>query len=693
MVSAKLIGICLGLTSLVISCATGDPQEEAYYRQQPGEAQPASAAPWPRQIEGETTRIKIYPPTPESWSNQILKQRAAVSVETSSSAQPVYGRIWIESKTEVDSANHLVKFKNVRVTSADFPSNAGLSKTVLDAVRKESNSLLKPVPLDQFKSDLAISRAETQQNNPTLINEPPRILYSDRSPAILILIDGKPALRETQTPGILRVVNTRVLLLLDSATGKYFLHLGNGWMESASAEGPWKKSDNPPSTLKEVENRVADKKDADLLNSPDSPWMAMKPHEKENLPTVYVSTQPAELLQTRGSPSYSSIEGTRLLYAENTNDSIFLNEADQKHYVLISGRWYRAASLQGPWTFISAKKLPTDFAKIPESHRKGKVLASVAGTPQAREAVISNEVPQTAEVNRNAASLDPKFDGAPQFKPIEGTPLRYAVNSVFPVIEVDPHSFYSVRAGVWFSANTPEGPWKVATQVPSVIYTIPPSSPLYYVTSVRIYGSDSESVWVGYTPGYFGSYCCSDGVVVFGTGYYYAPWIGAYWIGAPWTFGFGWTSLGWAYYPWWGPWWANGPVTYYVPYVPVAPGTAIPGIYQGWGKSVVTHSNPPMYNQAYVRHGNQSTTVPWGATAPGSAAPHGEQSRVDAYGGNFGTGPSAQHWGPSTSTHPGAPAGPPAAPAAPAGPGPSAPGGHAGAAGHAFSGGGWGRSH
>ena len=41
---------------------------------------------------------------------------------------------------------------------------------------------------------------------------------------------------------------------------------------------------------------------------------------------------------------------------------------------------------------------------------------------------------------------------------------------------------------MWFVAATPQGPWLVASAVPAAIYTIPPTSPLYYVTYVRIYG-------------------------------------------------------------------------------------------------------------------------------------------------------------------------------------------------------------
>ncbi len=91
------------------------------------------------------------------------------------------------------------------------------------------------------------------------------------------------------------------------------------------------------------------------------------------------------------------------------------------------------------------------------------------------------------------------------------------------------------------------------------------------MTYVQVYGSTPTVVYVGYTPGYYGTVVAPGGVVVYGTGYYYSPYVtGAYWVPAPYTYGvgagFGWSAVaGWglafgvgmavgAYCsPWWGP--------------------------------------------------------------------------------------------------------------------------------------------
>jgi hypothetical protein len=173
------------------------------------------------------------------------------------------------------------------------------------------------------------------------------------------------------------------------------------------------------------------------------------------------------------------------------------------------------------------------------------VLASVPGTSQAKEALVANDVPQTATVTRNEAKLAVAYDGQPQFKSIEGTALAYAVNTPTPVIVVGAN-YYAVENGVWFVAASPAGPWVVADSVPTAIYTIPPSSPVHNVTYVKVYGSTPQVVYVGYTPGYYGAVVSSDNVVVYGTGWRYPAYVGSVWYGAAYTYGYG-VAYGYAY--------------------------------------------------------------------------------------------------------------------------------------------------
>jgi hypothetical protein len=129
------------------------------------------------------------------------------------------------------------------------------------------------------------------------------------------------------------------------------------------------------------------------------------------------------------------------------------------------------------------------------------------------------------------------YDGSPQFTPITGTGLSYARNAPLPVIQVDPTYYMALQDGVWFVSSSPARTWLVATSVPPVIYTIPPTAPLYYVTHVYVYGSTPQVVYTGYTPGYYGMVVTPSNLVVYGTGYVYPAWAGTVWYPLPATYG------------------------------------------------------------------------------------------------------------------------------------------------------------
>jgi len=119
------------------------------------------------------------------------------------------------------------------------------------------------------------------------------------------------------------------------------------------------------------------------------------------------------------------------------------------------------------------------------------------------------------------------YVGEPQFLPITGTSMSYATNTQNRVIQVGAE-YYLVYQGIWFVAPSPQGPWQTAQTVPPVIYTIPPSSPVYNVTYVTQVATSDGNVQASYTAGYMGAFVTGAAVgaiVMSGTGYYYPPYI------------------------------------------------------------------------------------------------------------------------------------------------------------------------
>src|SRR5712692_9429864 len=461
---------------------------------EPPAASDLNVDPWPRQLASGDDTFSLFQPQYESWDQGRLSGRAAVAAENRVSPQPRYGVIWFTARTEVDKEARMVALEDVTISKADFPTAPDGGAAYLTALRQILSAQPLTVALDRLQAEL-----ETEWVDPSRFvqvkNDPPRIIVS-QGPALLVRIDGQPVLREVASTGLLRVINTRALLLLDRSAGRYYFWLMNRWLAAPKLDGSWAVLANPPASLGTAKQAAVQSGQVDLLVNPAPELKQLL--QTGAIPAIYVSTVPAELIVLRGQPALAPIAATDILQVKNTDDDLFLYSPQytpqQEYYVLLSGRWFRAKSLQGPWEYV-ASGLPGDFARIPESHPKGAVLASVPGTPQARQAVIANDIPQTATISRSGAKLAVRYDGLPQLKPIEGTPLQYVVNASFPVIRVDATLYYALQNGVWFVASSPTGSWAVATSVPPVIYTIPASSPLHYVTYAYVYGSTPDVVY------------------------------------------------------------------------------------------------------------------------------------------------------------------------------------------------------
>jgi hypothetical protein len=542
---------------------------------------------WPRVVVlGDVTNT-IYQPQLESWDNVTLKARSAVSIQSNGAPQAAFGTIDLTARTQVDRAERQVLLNNLQVSAATFPSEPAQASARLAMFNSMISNEVRSISLDRIEASLAIAETRQKGRAQPLKNDPPVIIFS-RTAALVITIEGPPVYRRVQNTQLQRVLNTRAFLLRDD-TGKHYLHFFDGYLEAPKLDGPWTVSANLPVDVAQAERQAIEAKQVDMLVGQENPDTKQKPSLKSTpLPVLYVVTVPTELVVTTGELKWAAVPSTELTYLANTTSHVFRQLDEQKTYLLISGRWFRSSSFDGPWEFVPATNLPKDFANIPDDSPQENVKASVPGTVQAREALIENSIPQTVKVDRKQAKMSPPptYDGAPQLKPIEGTPLTYAVNCAMPVIQADSRNWYACQNGVWFAGTSAHGPWVAAPAVPTVIYSIPPASPLHYVTYVTIDRYDTNSIWASTTPGYGGTVVSTDGTVVYGTGYVYPAYVGetiyvSYpvtygyacnpcwtpWAG--WAFGFaaGWaTEAGWYWWcacppaPYWGPyaWWCYG---------------------------------------------------------------------------------------------------------------------------------------
>lgn len=568
----------------------------------------AQTSNWPQIIKTNNGyQITLYQPQPENLQGNTLTARAAVSVKTNNNTEPVFGAIWFTAHLDIDKANRTVEMQSIHITQSKIGDNTNASDYT-KTMEAQIPSMDIVFALDELLSSI---KQEQQQKEDRFNTAPPEIIYTTK-PTTLVSIDGNPQLSFDKDLGMERVLNTPFLLFKNKSDNAYYLRVGGFWYKAPTVMGDYQVVQNLPGSLSTIDVQVKTQEQKAAAD------------KKEQMPAnptaILVKTTAAELIQTEGEADYTPIRGTDLLYANNSLDEIFKDINSQKTYTLLAGRWYSANDLNGPWSYIPADQLPADFAKIPKGSEKDGVLAHVAGTQEANEAVLEAQIPQTAKISRATATVKVEYDGRPKFVPIQGTSLRVAENSNITVLQAANLKYYACDKGVWYISDSPNGPYSVANERPQDVDKIPPTNHAYNTRYVYVYESTPDYVYMGYTPGYLGNYVFGP-TVVYGTGWYYHPWYGVNYYPRPATWGFGFSynpwsgwnasfNIGWSFgwggawgRPWgWGGWY--GPLGY----VPPVRVWGWNGGYYGWGGYAVRNPNI-MSNRPVVINNNYNTNI------------------------------------------------------------------------------------
>ena len=161
--------------------------------------------------------------------------------------------------------------------------------------------------------------------------------------------------------------------------------------------------------------------------------------------------------------------------------------------------------------------------KFRSSSPAGRVLASVPGTPEAEDAVLIAQIPDDGHGECGAGR--PGSEGVLRWRAAvcADTPARRCCMPPTRLTRL----FRWVRSitcairecGLFRRLLRDRG--QVAQTVPQVIYTIPPSSPVYNVTYVTQVPASAGSVQASYTAGYMGAFIMGatvGAIVCSGTG-------------------------------------------------------------------------------------------------------------------------------------------------------------------------------
>ena len=497
---------------------------------------------WPKELKAkDNSSITLYQPQLESMNGNILEGRMAITIKPRKQDM-IFGAIWFKATLSTNIDARIVTLEKMDITRSHFPDIMDNEKVSQFARMLEGEMESWNLEMDMDRLAASLEEVENlKQLSDQFKNDPPNI-YFRTTPTVLLLIDGDPIYKEDEKSGLECVVNTTFFIVRDGK--KYYVKGGNFWYMSDQVLEGWQHVSRVPSKVEKfaADNLVKDEE-------ADEPLVT-------EAPDLIVDTQPAELIVVDGKIDYKPIKGTELLYVDNTENDVILDISTQQHYVLIGGRWFYSKSLEdGDWKFREPKDLPPGFEKIPEDSDMTTVRASIPGTPEAETALLEQSIPQTATIDRKTATVEVNYDGSPEFEKIDGTGMSYARNTDHSVLLID-GSYYCVDNAVWFVSDSPTGPWLVSDYRPEEVNDLPPETPVYNVKYTYVYDSTPEVVYVGYLPGYTYSYIY-NGVVVYGTGYYYRPWYRYYYYPRPVTFGFGvhwnpWTGWGFSFGMSWG---------------------------------------------------------------------------------------------------------------------------------------------
>jgi hypothetical protein len=606
---------------------------------------------WPVALEATEGRVVVFQPQPEAMKGDALTARAAVSLTRTGATAPTFGAAWFTAHVITDRDTRTTTLRQVKVTDVRLPgSTATEQQDFARAIGAQLSLMEVTFPLDQLMTSLDTARQEHVEAA-HIATTPPRIVFST-TPATLISVNGAPKLQPVDgQPSVLRVANTPFILLFENAGRRFYLKAGSRWVSAADLPGPWVDAASVPPAIAAV--------GAQLATPATQPSAASAPTAVELTPTatdakVIVATEPTELIVTTGNPQFTPVPGGaggELLYASNTAFDVFLDQADHQYYVLLSGRWYAAAALGGPWQYVTSDHLPPAFAQIPADSPKADVLSFVAGTSEAHEAVLDAGIPQTASIRRDAgADLNVAYDGEPRFQDIPESPgVAYALNTPEDLLRVNGR-YYCCHQAVWYESAAATGPWTVSLSVPDAIYALPPSCPVYHVRYVYVYDYYPDYVTCGYLPGYTGTFVYGP-TIVYGTGYDYPGWDGTAYFPPPCTWGFAayydpfacswgfdaglyWEGAGWFVHPWDERWWRDHPGERW-------------GSHRWWGPGGFVHSHDIRGHLAAARSGGAFHVGERGAGLT-ARMPGGEQrgpgwNNLYARGGNVARNSAVGH--------------------------------------------------
>jgi hypothetical protein len=323
---------------------------------------------WPRKIRLGEAILLIDAPEADSLEGAKLKAHGGLQMKRSEAdAEASPGRAWYEADVTVDRDQrvvHVTSVEAVRVQLDGVP--AARQQRIATRLGQAMTHFQLRLPLDDVLAAIRIGKGHGDES-PKLNTDPPRIVFESQ-PAILVLFDGEPRFRAVEGSKLERALNTPFLVLREPNGGAYYLDGGTSWFRASDPSGPWSKADKVPSEAVQIANR--DLQDAGVSATEVKEAKEAVESADKRVPKILVATEPTELIVSDGAPRWAPAVEGELEAMSNSESDVFRTVADKQYFLVLSGRWYRSGSLDGPWNFVEPSSLPGSFRRYEAIRRK-----------------------------------------------------------------------------------------------------------------------------------------------------------------------------------------------------------------------------------------------------------------------------------------------------------------------------------
>ena len=152
---------------------------------------------------------------------------------------------------------------------------------------------------------------------------------------------------------------------------------------------------------------------------------------------IVVATEPTELVVSDGEPKWTPVGERQAPVRREHRDALGARARDQQIYVLLSGRWFRAARTERPLDLRAGRPAAADLREDPGrfGHRRrarvgGRHRRSRRRRARRRDPEDDRDQPQRGEARRRSTRASPKFEKIPS------TSVSQAVNTPAQVLQI-----------------------------------------------------------------------------------------------------------------------------------------------------------------------------------------------------------------------------------------------------------------